>query len=116
MKRGLFVILVGVTLIGMMAGCILRPTKKMQTWIGHHKSELIGTYGAPTGIASDGKGGEILIYTRCSESSYSSGTATPKSYGGYTYGGTTSRKERCKHKMYFCDSKGYIYKALRRWD
>ena len=34
----------------------------MNSWLKHHKSELIRSWGPPTRYGSDGQGGEILIY------------------------------------------------------
>lgn len=34
----------------------------MKSWIGHHTSKLIQQWGAPTRVAPDGLGGEILVY------------------------------------------------------
>lgn len=34
----------------------------MDSWVNHHKSELIRSWGPPTRYDSDGQGGEILIY------------------------------------------------------
>lgn len=38
-------------------------TEIMDSWIGHHQSELIASWGPPEKIASDGKGGTILDYS-----------------------------------------------------
>lgn len=34
----------------------------MDSWLNHHKSELIRSWGPPTRYDSDGQGGQILIY------------------------------------------------------
>jgi PBP1b-binding outer membrane lipoprotein LpoB len=61
-----------VTLLLLFSGCT--STKKtqaeqaqknketMDSWLKHHKSELIRSWGPPTRYDSDGQGGEILIY------------------------------------------------------
>jgi len=38
-------------------------TEIMDSWIGHHQSELIASWGPPEKIVSDGKGGRILDYS-----------------------------------------------------
>ena len=34
----------------------------MQSWVGHHKHELIVAWGPPHSERQDGAGGEVLIY------------------------------------------------------
>lgn len=34
----------------------------MDSWVGHHQTELIDLWGPPTKIRPDGKGGRILVY------------------------------------------------------
>ena len=34
----------------------------MNSWLGHHQSDLIRSWGPPSSVASDGAGGTILIY------------------------------------------------------
>lgn len=46
-------------------GCIhpVRNTNlRMQSWIGHHESELIRAWGPASATSPDGAGGHILIY------------------------------------------------------
>ncbi len=35
---------------------------EMQSWVGHHKHELIVAWGPPHSERQDGAGGEVLIY------------------------------------------------------
>ena len=35
----------------------------MQSWVGHHKSSLIQSWGPPSNITTDGKGKYIYIIT-----------------------------------------------------
>ena len=48
------------------AGCVATEemNKTMSTWEGHHVKELLASWGAPTSIASDGLGGQILTYNK----------------------------------------------------
>jgi hypothetical protein len=40
-------------------------TKLKNEWAGHHKSEILKSWGPPTGgIVSDGLGGEVLTYNQ----------------------------------------------------
>ena len=57
MKRSAALILVAV----LCAGCST-INKRMESWVGHHQSDLIRSWGPPQRTASDGKGGSILIY------------------------------------------------------
>lgn len=68
----------------------------MDSWMGHHKSELIQSWGPPDRYESDGKGGEILIY----ESQQTRGAVI---YGTY-YERTTY-----PYKMFYADSNGKLY-------
>src|SRR5690606_33722922 len=43
-------------------GCAKKVNERMQSWVGHHYSELIGSWGRPTYIYDDGKGGRIFMY------------------------------------------------------
>ena len=55
-------LIVAVAMIGT-AGCT-SISKTMQAWVGHHFSELIAAWGPPDKTFSDGRGGQIFIYTR----------------------------------------------------
>lgn len=47
------------------AGCTsVNVSQTMQAWVGHHYSELIVAWGPPDRKFSDGRGGQIFIYTR----------------------------------------------------
>ena len=90
-------------IITLLAGCSnTRNTrtndinKTMDSWIGHHQSELIRAWGPPQYYASDGKDGVILIYQRTE-------TYAEVVYGRY--------HERTVHpyKMFYADALGNIY-------
>jgi len=64
----------------MTVGCVhpVRNTNsRMDTWLGHHESELIRAWGPPTQTADDGAGGKILIY-RYEQSNATPGTAVTR--------------------------------------
>jgi hypothetical protein len=66
--------------------------KAVDSWMGHNKSELILKLGPPQRTASDGNGGEVLIYE----------TQVWMNSGNYEYPITSSR-------MFYADSTGRIY-------
>lgn len=43
-------------------GCANRINKMMTSWVGHHYSELLESWGAPDRIVEDGRGGKIIVY------------------------------------------------------
>jgi len=80
-----------------------KTSRTMQTWVGHHKSELYQhpKWGPPTRITEDGLGGEILIY----DTQVNLGGQTYHSYplrqqGGYGY---------VRSRIFFVDRRGIIY-------
>ncbi|MBN1186475.1 MAG: hypothetical protein JXB49_29640 [Bacteroidales bacterium] len=70
--------------------------KAMDSWIGTHKSKLIQQVGPPTRYASDGQGGEILIYE------------TSRSIGMTAYG-TYMQRTLIDYREVFANSNGIIY-------
>jgi len=49
--------------LSLLTGCAaIFSNDHMDSWMGHHKSELLMSWGPPTKVDSDGKGGEILSY------------------------------------------------------
>ncbi|MBS4066571.1 MAG: hypothetical protein KGZ74_18560 [Chitinophagaceae bacterium] len=67
--------------------------KIMDSWLGSHKSELIEQNGPPDRVASNGSGGEVLVY----------------SHQFYFNGQVFYR-----HKFYYCDSGGKIYRWITK--
>lgn len=61
--RGILIILFSGLCLGIM-GCATGPDTQaiMNSWMGHHKSEIIQAWGPPSSYTSDGKDGEVLIY------------------------------------------------------
>ena len=79
-------------------------SRKMDSWKGHHKSELIASWGPPSRVTSDGKGGEILIY----EYDRNFGQTRGQIYSDGSY--TAPRQNRyTAYRMFYVDGNGYIY-------
>src|SRR6266849_38882 len=52
-------------LVAMLGGCLAGHMNKiMDSWQGHHYSELIMSWGPPQAVYDDGAGGRILVYTQ----------------------------------------------------
>lgn len=68
----------------------------MDSWMGHHKSELIQSWGPPSRYESDGKGGEILIYEQ-------------KVTRGAVIYGTYQERTTYPYKMFYADKDGKLY-------
>jgi len=50
--------------IFVLTGCFAnRINSAMQSWEGHHYSELVMAWGPPQAVYDDGNGGRILVYT-----------------------------------------------------
>jgi hypothetical protein len=89
------------------AGCV-SPSETLQTWVGHHESELIASWGPPNSTASDGKGGKILIYQSYVNLGRTPGQIAPNTYGGYSY--TAPQQQGYgRSRMFYVDSNGTIY-------
>jgi len=115
-------------------GCLhpIRNTNyAMQSWVGHHESEVIRSWGPPTQTADDGAGGKILIYDY--QQSYTTpGTAVATtqtrpsgscaSIGGVTQPcnlGSTSTTRTVitppktqtygRSRMFYVNAQGYVY-------
>ena len=88
--------------------------KTMDSWKGHHKSELIRSWGPPSQVVSDGNNGEILIY-RSGYSYQTPGAAYSNGYGSLTYTSPTVRNV-VSEKQFYIDERGYIYywRVIRR--
>jgi hypothetical protein len=55
------VALVGLCLV--MSSCAAQISNAMASWVGHHQSELIASWGPPQHVSIDGKSGAVLIYS-----------------------------------------------------
>jgi hypothetical protein len=77
----------------MLVGCSL-VDRQMESWMGHHQSELIANWGPPQQVMDDGQGGKIFIYS-ATQNYTSPGRATTNvtgsayNIGDYTYGNAT---------------------------
>ncbi len=69
---------------------------EMNSWLKHHKSELIRSWGPPTRYDSDGQGGEILIYEY-------------KRTVGAILNGNYLQRTFIDYKEIFADKDGIIY-------
>lgn len=107
----------------LLTGCASRINETMESWVGHHQSDLIASWGPPQQIMDDGSGGRILIYTQ-NRTFTSPGTATTTTTGsaygaGNTvYGNATStttyNPPRTSgyqaNRMFWVNSNGRIYR------
>ena len=122
----------GLVLLGASIGCLAWAldaqsksiTKAMKSWLGHHYTEVMATWGPPSVVYRDGRGGLILVYLyerRWTTQGYQWTTVTGDvySYGDWTslyasartyyvppqtYGYTAWR-------MFFVNSQGVVYKV-----
>ncbi len=77
---------------------------QMQSWVGHHQSELIASWGPPDRTASDGNGGVVLIY-----GSYRDFGQTPGKV--YSDGSYTAPRANGYYatRMFYVNADGVIY-------
>ncbi|HDY99918.1 MAG TPA: hypothetical protein ENH52_00420 [Nitrospirae bacterium] len=130
MKKIFIVPLLLFVVLGLL-GCASAINKKMASWMGHDVNDLIASWGPPQQVMSDGKGGQILIFSQGRQWT-TPGTATTNVYGtantygnyygntytGNTYGnvqGTTTYTPPQTHgyqaqRMFWVNSSGKIYK------
>ncbi len=81
---------------------------QMDSWLKHHKSELIQSWGPPTATADDGNGGQILIFDFSRSGGQIPGTIQDGIFGGVTYT-TPQRIQVNEIYMFYVDSDGVIY-------
>jgi len=105
MKRQILLMLL---IIPFLSGCSASITRTMDLWVGHHKSELILSWGPPTRVTSDGKGGEILIYEY--ERYFGQNPGQVYRDGSYT---APTPIRYTAYRMFYVDKAGYIYN--RSW-
>jgi len=98
MKRSHVFFVASVMLV--LAGCA-HINKRMSSWEGHHYSELIRSWGAPSRVVDDGAGGKVIVY------------------GEYVDGGTSGRVDQwgnsharnngyTRKREFFADKDGII--------
>ena len=102
MKKIVFVLIVS-----LFVSCSSQISTAMQSWVGHHKSSLIQSWGPPSNITTDGKGGEVYIYYY-NRNLPSNSKTTYNSFTG-TYNTTTTNNSYTAQRMFFINSSGKIY-------
>jgi hypothetical protein len=97
MRKKISILVVLIALFTLMA-CATGPSKKEihESWLGAHKSQLIKSWGPPNRYASDGKGGEILIYEKSRTT-------------GAIISGTYFETTNVKFSEFYVNENGYIY-------
>ncbi len=105
--------------IAAFAGCA-SIDKTMESWMGHHQSDLIARWGPPKRVLNDGQGGMIFMFpTRsCAPAGTAKTTVTGSAYGSAytTYGSATGHKiynpqpnaSYKAYRMFWIDSNGEI--------
>ena len=108
--------------IAVLVGCT-SLNETMESWVGHHRSDLIASWGPPQQVMDDGQGGEIFVYTTA-RSFTTPGTSTTTvagsayGYGNTTYGTATGQTiynppqttSYNAHRMFWIDQSGRIYR------
>lgn len=97
--------------------------KTMESWMGHHQSDLVASWGPPQQVITDGQGGSIFVYTanRAFTSPGSSTTTVVGSASGYgnrAYGSATSittytppqTTSWSAYRMFWINASGRIYR------
>lgn len=77
----------------------------MDSWLNHHKSVLIQSWGPPHRITTDGKGGEIYIY----EASSTSATTINNFFGVELDNPITTLNTNVSYRQFYIDRNGNIY-------
>jgi hypothetical protein len=95
----------------LLASCAPRISTKevMNSWLKHHKSELIRSWGPPHRTATDGKDGEIYIY----ESSSTSAQTFKNVFGVELPNPITTVNTTIYYRQFFINKDGRIYYV--RW-
>ncbi|WP_444897420.1 hypothetical protein ACJJIQ_07440 [Microbulbifer sp. ANSA003] len=89
-------------------GCASQVNKAMQSWVGHHKADLIASWGPPNQVADDGRGGEILIYNSYVNLGQTPGRVQTDYWGNTTY--TVPQQNGYQRtRMFYVNPEGYIY-------
>jgi len=91
-----------IVIVALLCGCYVTKTSDaMQSYMGHTKSTVIQNLGPPSSVASDGNGGEVLIYAKQSV------TYTPP--GGYPSGVPQHDRVYWNYKMFYIGSNNCVY-------
>lgn len=107
MLRLLVIFALGIVAL-LTTGCATDINNKMDSWVGHHQSELIASWGPPNQISTDGKGGTVLVYGSYVNLGQRPGRGKVDVFGNLTY---TAPQQRgyTRTRMFYVDTKGYIY-------
>ena len=79
----------------------------MASWVGHYESELIASWGKPTKITSDKKGGRIVVYE--SLKGIWGDTKDKHIVGGSHYPTGKRQEGYAATRTFFVDEEGIIY-------
>ena len=102
-----FMLLVPLILLLIMVQGCTSTRKVMDSWMGHHESELIQQWGAPSRTTADGKGGKVHVYERYG--SYQSPGYTHVDRGGNVRHVGPTFRSYSNSKMFYIDPDGIIY-------
>ena len=80
----------------------------MNTWVGHHQSELIQAWGPPSQTTSDGNGGSVLIYGGYVDLGQTPGQVYTDGLGNVRYT-NPQQNGYSRTRMFYVDANGYIY-------
>jgi hypothetical protein len=119
MKINIFALLC----IFLFAGCVGHINEVMNSWMNHHYSDLIESWGPPSQVFDDGQGGRILIYSEnrswtVSGSAHTRTTANATIYDNSIWGSANSittydppkTYSYNAYRMFWINNKGYIYR------
>jgi len=108
MRRKKIKYLITVILLALTFTQCASTSQIMQSWVGHHKSELYQSWGPPTRITGDGQGGEILIYETYINTGQTSGEVRANPNGSISYT-TPQQNGYTRTRMFYVDKYGKIY-------
>lgn len=124
MKSRAFLKTIFLVLPFLIPACASNINEIMDSWLGHHQSELIASWGPPQRTSFDGKGGTILIYEQYVDLGQEPGKIVyqPGPLGRNTILGDTGTykytapKQRgfTNIRMFYVNPEGYIYFWRRR--
>lgn len=97
-----------IILVMLSTGCAAKLNRQMESWVGHHQSELIASWGPPNQTASDGKDGTILIYGNYVNLGQTPGQVRTDYYGNMAYTAPQQRGYN-RTRMFYVDTRGYVY-------
>ena len=79
--------LLGLALLAVVSsGCAGRINTMMQSWEGHSFPEMISRSGPPQQVFSDGRGGQVLVYTQVRSYTVPGNATTTTTVNGSTVG------------------------------